>query len=301
MRHPERSPHAARRSLRRLACRAGLAALLSAGALAPWTLAWGTPEAAPSARAGASAPGSVTDALPCTQWRTSTQRDGSRWQRCTLAAPLQIAGVRWRDTVFIDPQGFLWRTADPFLFCVHHDDAYPRATSVWGRRRRWRGATWAGLRGPRRLAHVPRRRGARLPATPAPRLRDGDDRARGLIDHSDSLGATARFGGGDVQWLTAGRASCTRRCSRWSSATREPARAVPDLAEPAAADKMVAPHFSMLWRERSRGHVEDAAGRARPARWHVIAGQLGRHGRRRRRPTRGRRAPTATWRSGRSR
>jgi redox-sensitive bicupin YhaK (pirin superfamily) len=28
---------------------------------------------------------------------------------------------------------------------------------------------------------------------------------RGLIDHSDSLGAAARFGGGDVQWLTAGR------------------------------------------------------------------------------------------------
>ena len=26
----------------------------------------------------------------------------------------------------------------------------------------------------------------------------------GLIDHSDSLGATARFGRGDVQWLTAG-------------------------------------------------------------------------------------------------
>ena len=27
---------------------------------------------------------------------------------------------------------------------------------------------------------------------------------RGFIDHSDSLGATARFGAGDVQWLTAG-------------------------------------------------------------------------------------------------
>ena len=26
----------------------------------------------------------------------------------------------------------------------------------------------------------------------------------GFIDHSDSLGATARFGRGDVQWLTAG-------------------------------------------------------------------------------------------------
>src|SRR6188768_4302825 len=27
---------------------------------------------------------------------------------------------------------------------------------------------------------------------------------QGLIDHSDSLGAAARFGRGDVQWLTAG-------------------------------------------------------------------------------------------------
>src|SRR5204863_8051619 len=28
---------------------------------------------------------------------------------------------------------------------------------------------------------------------------------RGYIDHSDSLGATARFGRGDVQWMTAGK------------------------------------------------------------------------------------------------
>src|SRR5258708_24603314 len=28
---------------------------------------------------------------------------------------------------------------------------------------------------------------------------------RGFIDHSDSLGATARFGRGDVQWLTTGK------------------------------------------------------------------------------------------------
>ncbi len=27
---------------------------------------------------------------------------------------------------------------------------------------------------------------------------------QGYIDHSDSLGATARYGGGDVQWLTTG-------------------------------------------------------------------------------------------------
>ena len=57
---------------------------------------------------------------------------------------------------------------------------------------------------------------------------------QGLIDHSDSLGAIARFGRGDTQWLTAGSASCTARCSRSSTpSSSEPDRAVPDLAEPA--------------------------------------------------------------------
>ncbi len=28
--------------------------------------------------------------------------------------------------VEVKPLGFPWETADPFLFCVHHDDAYPR-------------------------------------------------------------------------------------------------------------------------------------------------------------------------------
>ncbi len=28
--------------------------------------------------------------------------------------------------------GFPWETADPFLFCVHHDDAYPAGNEVHG-------------------------------------------------------------------------------------------------------------------------------------------------------------------------
>ena len=27
----------------------------------------------------------------------------------------------------IKPLGFPWETIDPFLFCVYHDDAYPKA------------------------------------------------------------------------------------------------------------------------------------------------------------------------------
>ena len=28
--------------------------------------------------------------------------------------------------------GFPWETLDPFLFCVHHDDAYPRGNAQFG-------------------------------------------------------------------------------------------------------------------------------------------------------------------------
>ena len=57
---------------------------------------------------------------------------------------------------------------------------------------------------------------------------------RGLLDHSDSLGATARYGGGDVQWLTAGKGILhAEMFPLLDASATEPARAVPDLAEPA--------------------------------------------------------------------
>ena len=31
--------------------------------------------------------------------------------------------------VQIKPLGFPWVTLDPFLFCAHHDDAYPRGNA----------------------------------------------------------------------------------------------------------------------------------------------------------------------------
>ncbi len=74
---------------------------------------------------------------------------------------------------------------------------------------------------------------------------------KGLIDHSDSLGAAARFGGGDVQWSPPARASCIPRCSHLLSASEpNPLELFQIWLNLSAANKMVEPHFTMLWNER---------------------------------------------------
>lgn len=98
-----------------------------------------------------------------------------------------------------------WPTKDPFLFCVHHVDEYPPgndalgpAASLAGRQI---GQDFAGKDG-WRMYH-----GSRVPGFPQHPHRGFETvtiMRDGYIDHSDSLGATARFGPGDVQWLTAG-------------------------------------------------------------------------------------------------
>jgi redox-sensitive bicupin YhaK (pirin superfamily) len=103
------------------------------------------------------------------------------------------------------PLGFPWQTRDPFLICVHHVDLYPQgnerlgpAASLAGRDM---GQDFAGKDG-WRMYH-----GAAVPGFPQHPHRGFETVTfvlDGYIDHSDSLGATARFGRGDVQWLTAG-------------------------------------------------------------------------------------------------
>ncbi len=146
--------------------------------------------------------------------------------------------------------GFQWPTLDPFLFCVHHDDAYPAgndrlgpAASLAGRDL---GMDFAGKDG-WRMYH-----GEVVPGFPQHPHRGFETVTivrRGLIDHSDSLGATARFGRGDVQWLTAGKGIVALRDVPARRRERaEPGRAVPDLAEPAGA------------RQARRAALHDAVG-----------------------------------------
>ena len=151
----------------------------------------------------------------------------------------------------VRPLGFPWETADPFLFCVFHDDAYPKGNEHMGPAAalagRDIGQDFAGKDG-WRMYH-----GETIPGFPSHPHRGFETVTivrRGYIDHSDSLGATARFGGGDVQWLTAGKGVV--HCEMF------PLR---NLNEPnplelfqiwlnlPAKNKMAAPYFTMLWSE----------------------------------------------------
>src|SRR4249920_3878863 len=104
------------------------------------------------------------------------------------------------------PLGFPWVTADPFLFCVHHDDAYPAGNDAMGPDPKLLAGRQLGqdfeIRDGFRMYH-----GEVVPGFPQHPHRGFETVTvvrRGLVDHSDSLGAAARYGRGDVQWLTAG-------------------------------------------------------------------------------------------------
>lgn len=97
---------------------------------------------------------------------------------------------------------------------------------------------------------------------------------KGLIDHSDSLGATARFGQGDVQWLTAGRGIVHSEMFPLLSTTEaNPLELFQIWLNLPAASKMVDPHFTMFWANDIPGRVfTDANGLQTYV--SVIAGQL---------------------------
>jgi len=176
----------------------------------------------------------------------------------------------------IKPLGFPWETSDPFLFCVHHDDHYPAgneqlgpAASLAGRNI---GEDFKGLDG-WRMYH-----GEVVPGFPQHPHRGFETVTvvrRGLLDHSDSLGATARYGGGDVQWLTAGRGIVHAEMFPLLAADKpNPLELFQIWLNLPAKDKLVPPHFTMFWNTRVPRHVvQDEQGRATEVT--VIAGRVG--------------------------
>jgi len=153
--------------------------------------------------------------------------------------------------ISISPLGFPWATIDPFLFCVYHDDAYPKANAHMG--------PDASLAGRQLGSDFGRKdgwsmyHGETVPGFPGHPHRGFETVTvvrKGLIDHSDSLGATARFGGGDVQWLTAGKGIVhSEMFPLLNLAAPNPLELFQIWLNLPAANKMVAPHFTMFWSE----------------------------------------------------
>jgi redox-sensitive bicupin YhaK (pirin superfamily) len=149
------------------------------------------------------------------------------------------------------PLGPQWPTVDPFLFCAHHLDRYPAGNERLGPdaplQGRQIGSDFAGVDG-WNMYH-----GDVVPGFPQHPHRGFETVTfvrRGLIDHADSLGATARFGRGDVQWLTAGGGVV--HSEMFPLTDRQgpnPLQLFQIWLNLPAADKLVDPHFTMLWAE----------------------------------------------------
>jgi len=168
-----------------------------------------------------------------------------------------------------------WQTANPFLFCMHHHDTYPEGdehmapeASMAGRNL---GNDFSNKDG-WSMYH-----GTEVPGFPRHPHRGFETitlARSGFIDHADSLGAKARFGKGDVQWMTAGNGivhsemfplvhrdapNPTELFQIWLNLPRE--------------DKQRDPYFTMFWNEElPKPTFRDDEGRE--TRVTVVAGEL---------------------------
>jgi len=145
-----------------------------------------------------------------------------------------------------------WPVLDPFLFCVHHDDAYPRGDGAFGPAvpiaARALGNDFSRLDG-WSLYH-----GHPVPGFPAHPHRGFETITvvrRGRVDHSDSMGAAARYGDGDVQWLTAGRGIVHAEMFPLLESERpNPLELFQIWLNLPAARKLCEPRFVMFWGEQ---------------------------------------------------
>lgn len=172
--------------------------------------------------------------------------------------------------------GSQWPTLDPFLFCANHKDDYPEGTDNLGPNASLTGHNIGqDFENPDgwNMYH-----GSTVPGFPQhphrgfetiTYLRDG------TLDHADSLGATARLGKGDAQWMTAG--SGVQHCEMFplvNSDHKNPLHLFQIWLNLPAADKMVDAYFTMLWDEEMPRHLH-TDNNGNDTEISIIAGALG--------------------------
>ncbi len=177
----------------------------------------------------------------------------------------------------IKPLGFQWETSDPFLFCVHHEDNFPKGNALMGPEKGFLAGRQMGddfiIKDGFRMYH-----GKVVPGFPGHPHRGFETVTvvrKGLVDHADSMGAAGRYGDGDVQWMTAGKGVQHSEMFPLIKAEKEnPMELFQIWLNLPKRNKMVEPHFKMLWRESIPNFVHTDANK-KVTKVEVIAGKIG--------------------------
>lgn len=174
------------------------------------------------------------------------------------------------------PLGFQWETADPFLFCVHHEDNFPNGNDQMAPDAKYLNGRHMGddfiIKDGFRMYH-----GKSVPGFPGHPHRGFETITvvrKGIVDHADSMGAAGRYGNGDVQWMTAGKGVQHSEMFPLVHADKANTMELFQIwLNLPKKSKMVEPHFKMFWKESIPNHVHtDAANKKTVV--EVIAGHL---------------------------
>jgi len=158
----------------------------------------------------------------------------------------------------LQQMGFQWETADPFLFCVHHEDYFPKGNNHMAPDKSHLQGRHLGddfiIKDGFRMYH-----GQVVPGFPGHPHRGFETITvvrKGLVDHADSLGAAGRYGNGDVQWMTAGKGvQHSEMFPLLNNEKDNPLELFQIWLNLPAKQKMVEPHFQMLWAEQIPHHL----------------------------------------------
>ncbi|HZL09297.1 MAG TPA: pirin family protein [Prolixibacteraceae bacterium] len=175
----------------------------------------------------------------------------------------------------IKPLGFQWETLDPFIFCVHHRDEYPRGNAEMGPAASLKGRNIGQdftVKDGWRMYH-----GQTIPGFPYHPHRGFETVTvvkEGLVDHTDSLGAAGRFGKGDVQWMTAGKGVQHSEMFPLVHQDKEnPMELFQIWLNLPKASKFVEPYFKMLW-EDSIPVLKETDNKGKSIEINIIAGSI---------------------------
>lgn len=195
----------------------------------------------------------------------------------TLAKKMEEANTTPKTVKHTRPLGFQWETADPFLFCVHHEDHFPKGNDVCGPDKSYFAGRHMGddfiIKDGFRMYH-----GKTVPGFPGHPHRGFETITvvrKGLVDHADSMGAAGRYGNGDVQWMTAGKGvQHSEMFPLLKKDEENPMELFQIWLNLPKKNKMVEPHFKMLWSENIP-HYKHNDNNQKKTVVEVIAGTLG--------------------------